>query len=119
VVLPLLSIRVKLVLLRPPEGILLSRWCTDLADYYSNEFHEDFSFQLVFDYLGLLIDESEDVGGEHRDQIGSIANGLWVKFAVKFLFVLLHCPWDVILDDFAVVIQEIGHQYFYFRFQIY
>lgn len=96
----------------------LSLWCTSLIDFYLGESEKDFAFQLILNDFCLLVDEPKDVGRKHRNQVVVVSQYFFIVFSGIILLILLKCSSDVVLNYLFVMLNEVGHELFYFRFYV-
>lgn len=85
---------------------------------YPNEFYEYLTFQLVFDQLRFLVDETEDIRREERNQVGFIPKDFLIKASFIIFLIFLHASADVVIHKFLVVVDKMWHQNLHFWFKI-
>lgn len=92
--------------------------CTTSSIDYPHKFHEYFPFELIFDHICFLVDEPEDIGRKHGDQILSIPEQLLVVFPIEFLFIQGQRPRYIVFHNLPVMIEEKGHEVLHLHLQV-
>jgi hypothetical protein len=92
--------------------------CTTSSIDYPHKFHEYFPFELIFDHIGFLVDEPEDIGWKHGDEILSIPEQLLVVFPIEFLFIQGQRPRYIVFHNLPVMIEEKGHEVLHLHLQV-